>query len=497
MDCRERNSGIQVIEKILLWWLPSIYALIFCCATLLQVYFFNVNDWDYSYFITQSWRIANGWDWCVPFADAGGAPFYAHHFTPFSALLAPLMGLFPSPFTLAVLHACSAGLLAFILPRFVRQIYRDFAGDQQAQWYWTAAFLLLIFGVFAPYLGAFRYASHYTTLVTPFVALSLLCLHQRRFRMAALCCLLVLVAQERASVAVFGIGMYAFMLLKQRRLGVCLCAISCIWFFGAVKVALPLLRIFAGHVSEYAFASSVQPSAIWQEKMIFLIKLFCLTLFLPLCGRRAAQAALCAFPVLAVSLISDRESMMTFSFHYQDIPSVFLLLSMAYGCLWLQGHIRAGLWKPLFASTLVIYCLLSQVTSAGIYTPLRLMASLLTNPDMPSRVALNRDIRVFDDLPENVSLYVQSGLGPRLALHKFRYLACKKLLPQAADESSVVVFSPVCGQYALGGSYAEVMALADSLPGLQLIKDNGRLRIYVSERLAAAEPLFVEKLKAI
>lgn len=116
---------------------------------------------------------------------------------------------------------------------------------------------------------------------------------------------------------------------------------------------------------------------------------------------------------------------------------------------------------------------------------------------MPSRVALNRDIRVFDDLPENVSLYVQSGLGPRLALHKFRYLACKKLLPQAADESSVVVFSPVCGQYALGGSYAEVMALADSLPGLQLIKDNGRLRIYVSERLAAAEPLFVEKLKAI
>ncbi len=468
-------------------------------CSILQVYFFNVNDWDFSYFITQPWRIANGWDAAVPFATAfDGGAFYAHHFTPIAFLLAPFVGLLPSPFTLAVLHACSAGLLAFVLPRLVRQIYRDFAGDLRQQWRWTAFFTLFVFFCFAPYLGAFRYSTHYTTLVTPFAALAVLCLHQRRFRLAALCCLLVLMAQERAAVGVFGIGMYAFLLLKQRRLGVCLCAVSCIWFFAAVKLALPLLRIYSGNAQAgYAFQGALQPTALLGEKAVFLGKILCATFFLPLCGRRAALAALSALPIIAVSLASNRLGMLTFSFHYQDIPSVFFLLSMSYGVLWIQRHLRAVQWKKLLAGALLCYCVVTLATATRENNPLVRAGRLLTNPEARELRTLNQDIKIFDALPENVMLYVQSGLGPRLALHKNRFVACRQILARAADEAGIVVFSPICGQYMLGGSYKEVTALADSLPGLQMVRDNGRLRIYVSGKLAAMEPSFVERLKKI
>ena|GEM_PF-1024434 len=482
----------SIPDAVLYWWLPLAYTLCFCACSTLQVFFFDVNDWDFSYFLTQPWRIAQGWDAAVPFADSVSVDvFWAHHLTGLGFLLAPLFRIFPSPYTLALLHACACGLTAFALPRLVRQIYADFAPaqDRESRLRWSALCLLVIFFFFQPYLGAFRYATHYTTLVSPLTFWAVLWLHQRRMTRFWLCCCVICLAQERAVVTVCCLGMYAFLLLGERRLGVALCALSCLLFFGAVKVALPWLREWAGCADTgYAFQNGLAPLAMLPEKGRFLAVCLLCTLGLPLCGRRAAAAALCALPLLAMALVSNREGMFDFWHHYHDIAAVFLLCAMAYGLLRLQERLPARHWKRLFALGTLVYCVAHVASPYQASQPVVRSAMLLTLPHADELRRLNDDIRVFDNLPEHVALYVQSGLGPRLSLHKNRYLACATAIKQAAAHVSLMALSPLCGQYELGGSYAEIAAMADAAPGLTLLADTGRLRIYASERLCAEAP---------
>ena len=85
-------------KNLALFGLPLVFALCFLAGSLLQIWAFVLNDGDFSYFLTQPWRVWNFGDWNVPFAEnQDGAPFHAHHLTPFSALLAPVIGLFGAP----------------------------------------------------------------------------------------------------------------------------------------------------------------------------------------------------------------------------------------------------------------------------------------------------------------------------------------------------------------------------------------------------------------
>lgn len=133
-------------EKLVLWYIPWAFAAMFIWGSVLQMRSFVINDADFGYFITQIWRVWNGWDWQVPFSNVyEGKPFYAHHCTPLTALLAPIVGPWKSPYPLSILHGAAAGAMAFILPRLVRVLHAEAEGDSAegdsaaGKWVWTAA----------------------------------------------------------------------------------------------------------------------------------------------------------------------------------------------------------------------------------------------------------------------------------------------------------------------------------------------------------------------
>ena len=98
MNCKSCTGGSALAEKLVLWYIPLAFAALFIWGSVLQMRSFVINDADFGYFITQIWRVWNGWDWQAPFSNVyEGKPFYAHHCTPLTALLAPLVGPWKSP----------------------------------------------------------------------------------------------------------------------------------------------------------------------------------------------------------------------------------------------------------------------------------------------------------------------------------------------------------------------------------------------------------------
>ncbi|MBO4313939.1 MAG: DUF2079 domain-containing protein [Desulfovibrio sp.] len=494
-------------DRFLFFWMPLIMTLCFCACSVAKIYFFDVNDWDFSYFLTQPWRIFNFHDAEVPFADQlSGDVFWAHHLSLYGFLLAPFLGLLPSPYTLGLIHALACSLTAFIVPRLVFEIHRNYFNEMEnpISWRHTAFAILCIFFFFQPYLGAFNYATHYTTLASPFVALCVLFLHRKEFPKAFLCCALVCAAQERAIVGLFCIGLYAMFILGYRKTGIVLCILSTVLFFSATQFLLPFLRrLSACDSTAYYFQNQIAPFAAIDTKSMFFVLLLTFTLFLPLCGRKAFLSFLCAFPMFSMGLVSNREGMIKFWHHYHDIPTIFLICSMIFGIFWIQKKISESKKPALIYRNLTKFLLTLPLIYFVIYIslpyfscqPVFKTVHLLTADNASDLIRLNHDIRPFDAIPEDIHIYAQSGLGPRISLHKYRYLACRQNLSEAVAHPSLIAFSPLVDDYFIGDSYTDTIQQADETKGLSLIVDNGRLRIYASAALTESAPQVIQQIR--
>ena len=57
------------IENAILWYIPALWTSLFIAASVMQMWSFTINDFDFSIFLTQIWRVWNGWDWHAPFTE--------------------------------------------------------------------------------------------------------------------------------------------------------------------------------------------------------------------------------------------------------------------------------------------------------------------------------------------------------------------------------------------------------------------------------------------
>ena len=491
-------------EKLVLWYIPLAFAALFIWGSVLQMRSFVINDADFGYFITQIWRVWNGWDWQVPFSNVyEGKPFYAHHCTPLTALLAPLVGPWKSPYPLSMLHGAAAGAMAFILPRLVRTLHAEAEGDNAAgNWVWTAGVMLVLFFFFRPVLTPWSRQVHYTTLVTPVLMLAVLMLHQRRWWALAGCCFVVFLAQERAAPSIFCLFLYAFLLLGMRRVGLVLCAFSGLWFGTVTKVWLPYMREVAGAGTGYAFGQFVNPAGGWDLKLQYYLRLLAYCWFLPLLGRKALLCLLCTLPYLAMVAVSGYGQMWAMAGQYEDLPGVFLLLAMCHACMWVQGKLRPELWKKVLPVAATLMAAIMLATQTGWYNPAATVARLLQHPDSQSYARLRESLGSLPDFPPSVRVWAQSGLGPHVFYPYQRYVADINRMSGSLDDS-VVILSPYAGTAYLAGGGGGVSrdefergkAYFDAHPDLVCVKDNGVVVVYAGKKLQETQAELVRQLR--
>lgn len=153
-------------------------------------------------------------------------------------------------------------------------------------------------------------------------------------------CILICVAQERAIVGLFCIGLYTIFILHYRKFGILLCILSTVFFISAAQFLLPFLRKISECAgTAYAFQDAIAPFAALDRKCIFSWQILAFNLFLHFCWRKAFLSFLCAFPMFSICLASNRVGMIKFWHHYHDIPTIFLICSMIFWIFLIQEMI--------------------------------------------------------------------------------------------------------------------------------------------------------------
>lgn len=493
------------IENAILWYIPSLWTSLFIAASVMQMWSFTINDFDFSIFLTQIWRVWNGWDWHAPFTEYYlGMPYWGEHFTPISALLAPLIGPWKSPYAMSVLQAISTGFMIFLLPRLARTIYRQEGDDSSSNWLWAAGILLVLVFVFRFVLAPWSRQVHFTTIATSLLMLAVLYLHQRRWVLMGICCLIVCMAEERAALGIFSLGMYAFLLLEMRKTGMVLCTFSSIWFIGASQVWLPHALKMAGTSLHYRFQNYINIMGSWDKKFFYLFRIVAYSWFLPFFGKKAFLSLLCTAPFLGIVVVSDYPTIWGMNGQYEDLLAIFLLISFCHAIIWLQHNLPPRWQKQILTAGTITIVITMFATQTGWYNPVATLARLSASPERTQYARLHAVLNKLPDFPDDINVWVQSGLGPHLFFPYSRMAADSRRMNQKLEKAFVII-SPIVGTMRLNGrdedkkevAYAEAKAVFDTHPDLEKIYENDVAVLYVSHDIRTQNTDFSNKIQQL
>ena len=220
-----RHQGMLVGGSLLL------LALLCLAAKFVQFYGFALNDFDTGIYSNVAWNLINGEGF---HSDVLNRNHLGVHFSPLTALFAPIYAVFPSPMVLMVGQGLAVGLALLLLYRMGTLILDPAVfGDRRPLI--ILAFCLLAF-FYGPFTNALLSHFHPPTVVMPVLAGCLIALIERRTWLLALLVVVLLTAKENAALAVAGLGVYAALVQGRWRLGIVLGIIAAA--LGAYSIAM-------------------------------------------------------------------------------------------------------------------------------------------------------------------------------------------------------------------------------------------------------------------
>lgn len=182
---------------------------------------------DFSLFVHQIWHYSN---FDFDFLLSMGWPPFANHFSPILVLLAPFYWIYEHPITIITVNSAVIALGAVPLYRYATERLADPAAGLA-----MAVAYLLYPAVQFPALGDF----HESLLIGTPVLFGFYYLYRRKYRMAWIFILLVLMCKEDTPIIVFTFGAYAWLIQHQRRQGLAMAAVAVIWLVVSVGVIVP------------------------------------------------------------------------------------------------------------------------------------------------------------------------------------------------------------------------------------------------------------------
>lgn len=295
----------------MIWLGIILYVAIFSYLCFLKYQSFGYYDWDFASDIITLWCSNHGRLFYYPFLEEIilGAHLYL-----IMVLLIPIYAIFQHPFTLLFIQSLFLGLAAYPLYKLAKlRLSKVFS-------------LLIALGyLIYPSIGYINiFETHFEIYEIFFLFFALYYFEKENFKKFLVFIFLAISCKENVSMAVFMMGIYAFLRKRSLKWVVVPVILGGIWFFLSIKVIIPyfakdtklyqggfmfniyyrqfgnsigdIVKTIISHpilVAKYAFAP---------HKILYLLHLFGPTAFL---GLMSPSILLMTVPIFAQNLLSS------------------------------------------------------------------------------------------------------------------------------------------------------------------------------------------------
>ncbi|HID61220.1 MAG TPA: DUF2079 domain-containing protein [Anaerolineae bacterium] len=170
---------------------------------------------------------------------------WAAHFEPILLLLVPIYAVFNSPQTLLIWQTVIVALGA--VPIFLLAC-RNLAGNL------TGLVFAIVYLLFPALQAAITFDFHAVAMASTFLSFALWFLATRRYRLLAVMTLLAMSCKEEISLLVLMMGIYVWLVQRQRRWGAAIIAAGALWFALVNLVIIPATSPTGENIQLYRYS---------------------------------------------------------------------------------------------------------------------------------------------------------------------------------------------------------------------------------------------------
>ncbi|MBF0238804.1 MAG: DUF2079 domain-containing protein [SAR324 cluster bacterium] len=312
MDWCVSASGKRKLILVLI-----LQSLVWLCFSILKYYSFQLHIWDSGIYSNILYNLSRG-DFYLSYFNEHNL---ADHFTPSLWVLAPLYKIYPSIHWLMLAKTLAYVFTPVLFYRLSHLIYRS---ENKA---WLVSLFLgslwLLF--YTPVVSSMRYEFQVTSLAPPAIVYSMICVQQRHWLRFWGSMVFILGLKESTGSVWIGIGI--FMIVNRQNIKT-----GWLLFVGGIVAMIAIMFYVMPFFNHFQIVDKSPERMInlffhWDQKLIYSIKLIYPLAGLPLFYWKKG---ILAGPAIGINLIAGKVAMFSSHYHYDDIPSTLLMLSMIY-----------------------------------------------------------------------------------------------------------------------------------------------------------------------
>lgn len=305
------------------YYVYGAFVVLWTTLLLLKQAWLGYHTWDMGFFAQPLASLAQGGRF---FSTIKGVHPFSDHFCPAVLLLTPLFALWPS-----VIWLVLAKLAAYIsCPLILLRMGEKVLG-RDSRLAFVAPYLFMVHSYLQrTVLFEFQPSS----LALPFVLLAFSFAFERRTA-AMICCLVSLIAfKEHLPLVWLCVGVYLCVSQHRFRLSSALVVLGILIGLGVQLIVIPYFNNWlpAPHAQRFG------PLHYLPDKAELIALTLASVGFLPMLSPRALLTVL---PSLGLSLVCNEPSMLSFEYHYQDIPLTVAFVGVIIG---LEEYQANGGW---------------------------------------------------------------------------------------------------------------------------------------------------------
>lgn len=389
----------------------SIYVLSIGIISIMRYESFSANIYDLGIMIQVVWNTSKGW--ILQDSVNMGRPmmrFWMAHWEFIYIVIALFYKVISTPYT--ILFFQTIVVASGAIP--IYWLARDKFGDGLLSIMFPVSYLLY------PALQNSNLEDiHGVTLAAPFLIYAFYYLQKKQVAPFIVFGLIALACREDSALLLFMMGVYAFLIMKQKKLGIGIALLSMAWFFIWYKrmwirslLGLPEFVIMEGAEAHWDHLAQVTSDPLYILK--FLAKMYNIRYFLYLFGPIlflslfSPQTLLIAAPMFAINLLSSYYYTHEIEHHYSATIVPFMYISAIYGLENIYSFLKMKMTRArqtkislaLLMSAVIFFFLKSNVC------------------DLPQwRITDHHRIlkKIIETIPEDASLSAETKLAVHAA----------------------------------------------------------------------------------